>query len=259
VRSIDNGTPARVPDEWYVGFHTGLAARFWRAAGATMAEADAEVVRRVLDRGPAGRVLDVPCGDGRMSLRLAAAGHDVVGVDLAPAEVEHAAAAAAGRGLRARFLVGDLRDLPDVGPVDVVLSWGNSFGYLLPADSAASLAGMRRRLGPGGRLVLESMTVAEALLPGGLSGEAETYAFGGIRMTTEDHYRAAESRLETRATFEADDGTVETAVFAHHVHTSGEVTRMLHAAGFGDVELLGSDGEQPFTVGSPKLIAVATV
>jgi hypothetical protein len=26
----------RVPDEWYVRFHQGLAARFWRAAGETL-------------------------------------------------------------------------------------------------------------------------------------------------------------------------------------------------------------------------------
>ena len=257
MHSNADGAPERVPDEWYVGFHDGLAARFWRAAGATMADDDARVVQRLLARGRAARVLDVPCGDGRLALRLAAAGHDVTGVDLAPAEVEIAARLAAERGLPARFRVGDLRAVPDVGPVDVVLSWGNSFGYLLPEDSARSLAGLRRQLAPGGRLILQSMTIAESFLAGGLSGDA-TYAFGGITMTTTDHYRAEESRLETAARFEAADGTVETAQFAHHVHTSGELTRMLHAAGFGDVELLGAGGEEPYGVGSPQLIAVAT-
>ena len=40
---------ARVPDDWFVGFHRGLVARFWRAAGATMADADTRVVRGLLD------------------------------------------------------------------------------------------------------------------------------------------------------------------------------------------------------------------
>ena len=31
----------RVPDDWFVGFHKGLAARFWAAAGETMIDADA--------------------------------------------------------------------------------------------------------------------------------------------------------------------------------------------------------------------------
>ena len=66
--------PVRVPDEWFVGFHQGLAARFWRAAAAAMAEDDMQVVRRLLPDPPAS-VLDVPCGDGRLTTRLVAAGY----------------------------------------------------------------------------------------------------------------------------------------------------------------------------------------
>ena len=67
-----------------------------------MLDADAA---RVLDLlGPAPRsVLDAPCGDGRIALRLAAAGHDVVGVDIMPGEVALARRAAAAAGLPARF------------------------------------------------------------------------------------------------------------------------------------------------------------
>lgn len=63
-----------MPDEWYVGFHEGLVARLWRAAAATMVEADTKVVLGLLTEAPAS-VLDVPCGDGRMTLALAAAGY----------------------------------------------------------------------------------------------------------------------------------------------------------------------------------------
>ena len=61
----------RVPDDWFVGFHKGLAARFWAAAGEMMIDADARIVSALL---PLGSVLDVPCGDGRLSARLAEAG-----------------------------------------------------------------------------------------------------------------------------------------------------------------------------------------
>ena len=75
----------RVPDDWFVGFHQGLAARLWAAAGATMIDADAAIVCGLL---PAGRVLDVPCGDGRLSARLAEAGYDVTGIDVSPHAIE---------------------------------------------------------------------------------------------------------------------------------------------------------------------------
>ena len=248
----------RVADDWYVGFHTGLIARFWRAAGATMAEQDARVVAELLALPPGSSVIDVPCGDGRIAIRLAAAGLAVTGIELAAEEVGRARRAAEEAGVAARFVCGDLRDLPDAGPVDGLVSWGNSFGYLAPADTVRSLAGMHRLLRPGGRLVLESMTVAESLLPGGIQPHSEV-EFGGIRMARSNRYNAAESRLETDYVLTDESGAVERASAAHHVHTAAEVVRLLHGAGFGDVRLLGGDGgSAPYALGAPRLIAVAT-
>ena len=247
----------RVADDWYVGFHAGLVARFWRAAGATMAERDMQVLDGLLELPRGASVIDVPCGDGRITLRLAAAGYAATGIEIAPAEVELARRTAERTGVSARFLVGDLRALPDAGPVDAVVSWGNSFGYLTPDDTVRSLGGMHRLLRTGGRLVLESSTVAESLLVGGIAPRAEV-AFGGIRMTKENRYRAAESRLETDYVFEDEDGNVERTRAAHHVHTAGEVVRLLAGAGFRDVRMLGPDGTTPYELGSPRLIAVAT-
>jgi SAM-dependent methyltransferase len=247
--------PVRVPDEWFVGFHQGLAARFWRAAAAAMAEDDTQVVRRLLPDPPA-TVLDVPCGDGRLTSRLAAAGYAVTGVDLIASEVEHAREAAAAAGVEARFELGDLRALPDVGRVDALVSWGNAFGYLVPAETARSLASMHAALRPGGRLVLESMTVAESFLVAGFKPSTE-WEYGGIRLSATNHYRVSESRLESDFTFEDAEGLVEHTRAAHHVHTSGEVVRMLQQAGFGDIELLGGDGVEPYALGSPRLIAAA--
>ena len=246
----------RVPDDWFEGFHEGLVARFWRAAGATMADDDDRLVRSLLDLPPGASVLDVPCGDGRLTIRLAAAGYAATGVDIAAAEVERAGRAAAEAGVPARFAVGDLRALPDVGPVDAVLSWGNSFGYLTPAHTARSLAGMHAVLRPAGRLLLESHTVAESLLARGFERRA-VYEFGGVRMTSEARYRPAESRLESEYTLEDADGHVQRARAAHHVHTTGEVVRLLRAAGFRDVTLLSGDGTTPYELGSARLIVVA--
>jgi SAM-dependent methyltransferase len=253
VEDVRGDRPSRVPDDWFVGFHSGLVASFWRAAGAAMAEQDMRILAPLLDLPPGASVLDVPCGDGRMTARLAAAGYAAIGIDLAAAEIERAREAVAD----ARFLVGDLRALPDVGPVDAVVSWGNSFGYLIPADTVRSLAGMHRTLRPGGRLVLETGTVAESLLVGGIKPSSE-YEFGGVRMKKSNHYRATESRLETEYVFEAADGRVEHARAAHHVHTTGELVRLLQGAGFGDVVLLGADGTSAYELGSARLIATAT-
>jgi SAM-dependent methyltransferase len=225
-------------DEWYVGFHTGLAARFWRAAGASMAQADLEVIRKLLPAPPA-RVLDVPCGDGRITIPLQQAGYDAVGVDIVQQDP--------------RFIQGDLRALPDLGRFDVVLSWGNSFGYTTPEETLESLRGFRRA---GELLILESLTVAEGFLTGAFRDTA-SYTFGGVTMAATNAYNPLKSRLESDWVFSDEQGTVERASGAHHVHTTGEVVRMLEAAGFTSIALKGPDGAAPYALGDHRMIAVA--
>ncbi|WP_254271813.1 class I SAM-dependent methyltransferase [Haloarcula marina] len=54
-----------------------------------------------------GRVLDIGCGTGELSLYLADRGHDVLGVDFAPQAVARARQKARWRGSGAQFLVWD--------------------------------------------------------------------------------------------------------------------------------------------------------
>ncbi|MFA7767535.1 class I SAM-dependent methyltransferase [Streptomyces sp. NRRL S-448] len=111
----------------------------------------ARLLRSWLPAGPAD-VLDVGCGTGSLSLLLAAAGHRVTGVDLAPRMVERAEAKLAAAGLPVRFLVGDAAD-PPTGQerYDVLLC--RHLLWTLP-DPGAALRAWVARLGPGGRLVL---------------------------------------------------------------------------------------------------------
>ena len=52
-------------------------------------------------------VADLGCGTGRTTLPLAAAGYDVLGVDITPAMVTSAQQIAASRGLPIEYRVGD--------------------------------------------------------------------------------------------------------------------------------------------------------
>lgn len=113
---------------------------------------------------PAGRALDVACGEGRNAIWLATRGWQVVGVDFSAVAIERARRLAeqAGVATSSEFRVGDVTagELP-AGPFDAVL-----LAYLqLPADSRRrALAAAAQRLGEGGRLVVvghDSANLAE--------------------------------------------------------------------------------------------------
>jgi ubiquinone/menaquinone biosynthesis C-methylase UbiE len=105
-------------------------------------------------------VLDVGCGTGSLSALLAAAGHRVTGVDLAPRMIEQARAKLAAAGLSGRFLVGDAA-VPPTGGERFDLLLCRHLLWTLP-DPHAALREWIARLRPKGRLVLIEGRWAEA-------------------------------------------------------------------------------------------------
>jgi SAM-dependent methyltransferase len=95
---------------------------------------------------PGEQILDLGCGDGALTARIAALGAAVVGVDAAPDMV----AAAQARGLDARLIPGP--SLPFVGEFDAVFS-NPALHRMRPPE--AVLAGVHRSLRSGGRFVAE--------------------------------------------------------------------------------------------------------
>jgi SAM-dependent methyltransferase len=92
------------------------------------------------------RILDLGCGDGVLTEKIAAAGATVVAVDAAPDMV----AAARARGIDARVMPGQNLTFED--EFDAVFS-NAALHWMRPPE--AVLAGVRRALRPGGRFVGE--------------------------------------------------------------------------------------------------------
>ncbi len=103
-------------------------------------------VLELLDPKPAERILDVGCGDGTLTVRIAAAGAGVVGIDAS----EDMASVAKARGLDARVM--NAERLIFDGEFDAVFS--NAALHWV-ADQDAMLAGVHRALKTGGRFVAE--------------------------------------------------------------------------------------------------------
>ena len=157
---------------------------------------DEPAVDAILDTLPRGDALDAACGTGRFSLRLAARGHRVVGVDSSPEMLELARAKVPG----AEFRLGDLEDLPLAdASVDLVVC---TLALTHVPDLAPVMAQFARVVRPGGHVVIAEAhhelvyrgSIVKALGPNGEPGFVASY-----RHTPGDFLRAAlPARLQVR-------------------------------------------------------------
>ena len=72
-------------EDWWKDFFSGSIVEFWRRVmPPETTRAETEFLMRTLQVQPSARLLDVPCGDGRLSLELARRGYRMTGVDISP-------------------------------------------------------------------------------------------------------------------------------------------------------------------------------
>lgn len=144
-----------------------------------------------------GSVLDAGCGTGENALYFAALGHDVLGVDGAPAAIDQARRKAEARGLRAEFLLHDALALEGLGRTfDTVIDSG-LFHTFDDDERARYVASLARALRPGGRYFMLCFS------------EHEAGSWGPRRVSQAEIRAAFASGWQTDA---IEETTIETAI-----------------------------------------------
>lgn len=121
-------------------------------------------VETACERG--GRVLDLACGSGRLTIPLAQAGLEVVGADLSSAMLERARNHAKAHAVEPRFIQSDMRDF-DLGgqTFETIIVAMNSVLHLHSLDDFRGFfESVGRHLSPNDRLVFDAFLPNIAML-----------------------------------------------------------------------------------------------
>ncbi len=104
------------------------------------------------------KVLDAPCGYGRIANILASGGYSVTGIDISKYFIDIAKERAMREGLKVSYLVGDILKKKLSGKFDAVLNIFTSIGYL-ESDKKNKLFIKRlcQYVKPGGRFIIETI------------------------------------------------------------------------------------------------------
>jgi len=191
----------------------------------TLGRRDVPFWRRVASRA-GGRVLELGCGTGRVSMPLARAGIDLVGVDRSEPMLERARrrlnrrrsggtadAVPPVRGTArpaVRFVRADIRDLPfGAGSFPMVLApYGILQSLIRPRDLKAALASVARVIEPGGTFGIDLVPdvpkwreYSNRLQLRGKAGGAQLTLIESVRQDPKRHLTTFEQKyLERRGT-----------------------------------------------------------
>lgn len=215
----------------------------------------AEILGR-LDLPRGARVLDAPCGHGRISRRLAAAGLDVTGVDSSTRFISLAREEAVAPGGRVAYVEGDLRRLPVPGPFDAVICWFTSFGYHGDGECRQVLAEFHRVLRPGGTVLIETMHHDGVVRHFTAAPDATVLRRGEDAQVDLSRFDPLTGRITTDRTVYRD-GAVRRSSHFIRLPTPPEWTQWLESAGFRDARF-SAGGGGPLELDSWVMVVEAT-
>ena len=214
------------------------------------AEAFAGELLRYLEPTKGSRMLDIACGEGRLSRSLAARGYDVTGIDLSHNSISLAQRNTAPN---LHFYVHDMRMPFYVNYFHLAFNFFTSFGYFArPRDHKMAARAFAGALRPGGFLVIDYLnreTVLAGLVP------EEEVERGGIQFSIRRHYDGSHFIKEIRFT----DRQGQPQHFTERVAAFGlaEFLQLFRKVKLGLVSVFGDYNLRPFNQGeSPRLIMV---
>lgn len=191
-------------------------------------------------------VLDLGCGPGLYTSRLAQLGHECAGVDYSPASIAHARKQAEAAGLACEYIEGDLRQVEYGSAYGLAMLISGELNSFAPDDARAILRKAQVALDDGRRLLLEVLSF-DAVKAIGIGANTWYAADRGL-FSDEPHvclYERSWDEASGAATtryfvVDAATGSVSTHAQTQQAYTDGELRALLAAGGFGEVDTFPS-------------------
>jgi SAM-dependent methyltransferase len=200
---------------------------------------------RVLKGNPT-RILDLGCGPGLYTNRLARLGHRCAGIDFSPASIAYARERAEEAGLECTYIQQDIRTADYGDGYGLVMLIFGEFNVFRPTEARGILEKAYRALAPHGFLLLEPHTF-EAVLKIGEQPSSWYSVERGLfsdepHLCLQENFWDAESNvaIERYYIIDAVTGEVARHSASTQAYTDEQYRSLLVECGFGEVEFYSS-------------------
>jgi ubiquinone/menaquinone biosynthesis C-methylase UbiE len=224
-------------------------------------EAEIPFYRRHAARA-GGRVLEVACGTGRITLPIARDHVDITGLDVSRPMLDQARRNAAAAGLRIDWIEQDCRQMRLPHSFDLIFIATNAMQHLLDLESlCAFLQSARRALAPGGQLILDVFNPNPAKLARTSKSRYlhKTITLAGgenIRVETASEYYAATQILHFDLYYLDGEKLLRTKRVDMRCLFPEELLALCRFNGIEVIKRFGDYNEEDFSSDSPKQILI---
>jgi ubiquinone/menaquinone biosynthesis C-methylase UbiE len=219
-------------------------------------EAEVDFISKTLGLPKAATLLDLCCGWGRHTIRLAQRELEVTGVDVSPYHIELAETAAKEAGARVRLRQGDMREIPcDAAVFDAVINMFTAFGYFDEAGNQQVLDEVARVLKPKGKFLIDTMS-RDRLMSIFQASEWHEDNAGRLQLQKR-RWDPRSGRVYVEWIIVSPDGTRKTHRHDERIYTLQELEVLLNRAGLEIVDAFGGFDGRPFDHAHRRMIVLA--
>ena len=198
--------------------------------------------QELLNKTPT-KILDLGCGPGLYSQRLANLGHACLGIDYAPAAIEYARSQADSSGLPCRFVLDDIRSADYGQGYGLVMLIFGEFNVFRTEDAKKILQKSFLSLNSKGMLLLEPHTFDSVKRLGKVS--SSWYSSENGLFSPSPHLVLKESRwhsegnvtVERYYILDAESSEVTSHASSIQAYSLDEYIFLLRDSGFGKIEI----------------------
>jgi SAM-dependent methyltransferase len=200
-------------------------------------------------RGVSTSILDLGCGPGLYTSRLAELGHNCTGIDFSTASIAYARDQAEKSGLACRYIEQDIREADYGDGYGLVMSIYGEINVFRPRDARDILLKAQRALQPGGLLLLEPHTFEKVYdlgiePPSWHSAQAGLFSDEPYLLLQENFWDAEDSvAIERYYVIDAVTGDVSLHSSSTQAYTNRDYRVLLTECGYVDLEFYPSLGE----------------
>ena len=222
---------------------------------------EARAIHKMLHLPLGSKILDLCCGDGRISVHLARLGYDMTGLDFSSPLLRAAQRRSLRAALSIRWVERDMKEIGFSTEFDAIISISTSFGYFEnEKDNLTVLQSAANALKRGGKLLLDLENVFYLSHLARLYGNTPTYH-------PVDRFRGW---VEEATSFDPICHTVETSLrlwrkeklatevrARYRVYSLPEIRCLLESSGLDIQHIYGDFRLQLYNVDSPRMIVLS--